>query len=172
VRAWFERPTYLLSIAAAGSGDGKVIFAPQRADCVITGGAAGADCTTIFPKGTAVTLTADPRNGSTFGGWSGACTGAEVTCVVAVDQAHQVTARFEAPRPAGALALALLGGLSLSPAEHRELDRFGNADGTFNLGDLLALLSRTGGQLSHTTLNALLQAQSDTPARRGGGRIP
>ena len=86
-------------------------------------------------------------------------------------QGH-ASARFIATRPAPQMALALLGELSLSPAEQYELDRFGNKDGTFNLVDVLALLSRTGERLSTATMTAVLRAQPGDVTRRGNGRTP
>jgi RHS repeat-associated protein/uncharacterized repeat protein (TIGR02543 family) len=41
-----------------------------------------------------VTLTATPATGSTFDGWTGACTGSASTCTVTMDQSQTVTARF------------------------------------------------------------------------------
>jgi hypothetical protein len=158
VRPAFEIPTYLLSILPAGSGNGKVVSAPARITCTITAGTNDPNCNGIFAKGTDVTLTADPIDGSTFGGWGGACSGTQSTCLITMNARTHATARFVAPRPAAELALALLGGATLAPDEQRELDRFGNKDATFDLGDLLALLARTGERLPATT-GALLRSQ-------------
>ena len=83
------------------------------------------------------------------------CSGAALTCVVTVSQGSAVTARFTAPQGAGQLAQALLGGLTLSAEEEKQLDRFGNNDGKFNLGDLLALLDRTGASLAPSVLSPI-----------------
>ena len=144
VAALFTVASHTLSVAAAGSGDGSVASTPLGIACVIAAGAAGGHCSAPFSAGTAVTLTADPSGGSTFAGWSGACSGTQPACGVAITAGAHATATFVAPRPAAELARALLGSLTLSSAEQRELDRFGNKDGTFNLGDLLALVTRTG----------------------------
>ncbi len=170
IRAWFEMPLHRFSVEATGSGNGKVLSNPTRIDCVITGGTAGPDCSTLFSRGTAVTLTADPTGGGTFGGWAGACSGTQPTCALVIDADAHATARFNPPRPAGEVALALLGHLTLSPDEAYQLDRFGNADGTFNLGDLLALIDRTGGRLSPSTMSALMQSRASGAVRRGDGR--
>jgi hypothetical protein len=172
VRPAFEIPTYLLSILPAGSGNGKVVSAPMSFTCTITAGTNDPFCAGIFAKGTDVTLTADPIGGSTFGGWSGPCSGTQSTCVVTMNAPTHATARFVAPRPAAELALALLGAATLAPDEQRELDRFGNKDGTFNLGDLLALLARTGERLPATTMTALLRSKHDTAMQHSGGRNP
>jgi hypothetical protein len=172
VAALFTVPSHTLSVTAAGSGNGSVASTPPGIACVIAAGAAGQLCSAPFATGTAVTLTADPSGGSTFGGWSGSCSGSDLTCGVTITAATQATARFVAPRPAAELAQALLGSLTLSSAEQRELDRFGNKDGTFNLGDLLALLARTGERLSAATMNALLAVPHSGAVTSGSGRIP
>jgi large repetitive protein len=169
VRAVFEiLPELALSITAAGSGSGRVAFSPARPDCIVAAGVPNADCAPVFPQGTALTLTADPTGGSTFGGWAGACAGTQPTCALVLNAAAQATARFNPPRPAAELALALLGSLTLSADEQRELDRFGNKDGVFNLGDLLALMSRTGERLSPATMSGLMQSKASGAVRRDG----
>jgi len=49
----------------------------------------------IFTHGTEVTLTANADTGSTFDGWSGACTKASGPCVVTMTEAREVTVTFE-----------------------------------------------------------------------------
>jgi len=53
----------------------------------------GQTCGTSFAGGTSVTLTATPSTGSTFAGWSGACSGTG-TCAVALKANASVTAAF------------------------------------------------------------------------------
>ena len=55
----------------------------------------GATCTETVNYNTVVTLTATPATGSTFTGWSGACTGTG-TCVTTVTSAETATATFTA----------------------------------------------------------------------------
>jgi Tol biopolymer transport system component len=76
-----------LSVNRAGSGRGRVTSSPAGIDC-------GTDCSQAFSDGTSVTLTARAASGSTFTGWSEACTGTQTTCSVTVDAARSVTATF------------------------------------------------------------------------------
>ncbi len=78
--------TFVLSVGKSGTGSGTVTSAPAGIDC-------GATCSAGFASGTTVTLTPTPAAGSTFSGWSGACTGAG-TCQVDMTQARAVSASF------------------------------------------------------------------------------
>jgi hypothetical protein len=53
----------------------------------------GSDCSESYTSGTSVTLTAAAAGGSTFAGWSGACSGTG-TCVLSMTAARSVTATF------------------------------------------------------------------------------
>lgn len=79
-------PTFSLAVTKAGSGAGTVTSSPSGINC-------GSTCTTNFASGTSVTLTAAASSGSSFGGWSGACSGTG-TCVLAMTAARNVTATF------------------------------------------------------------------------------
>jgi hypothetical protein len=83
--------TYPLSVSEAGSGAGTVTSSPAGITC-------GATCTGNFTVGALVTLTASPVGGSTFAGWSGACSGT-ASCAVTMSAAQLVTATFN-PAPA------------------------------------------------------------------------
>jgi hypothetical protein len=80
------RPT--LTVTKAGTGSGTVTGA--EISC-------GDDCTGSYAAGSTVTLTAVPAGGSSFRGWSGACSGA--VCELRMDGDQTVTATFEATAP-------------------------------------------------------------------------
>ncbi|MAT42331.1 MAG: hypothetical protein CL609_08325 [Anaerolineaceae bacterium] len=78
---------YLLNISVDGTGTGIVVSDPAGINC-------GTDCTQDYDHNTLVTLTATPNLGSTFNGWSGACTNATGNCVIRIDEAKFVRATF------------------------------------------------------------------------------
>lgn len=75
-----------LNVSKTGAGTGQVTSSPAGIDC-------GTTCSASFVQNSVVTLTATPDTGSTFGGWSGACTGTGV-CQVTLDAAKNVVATF------------------------------------------------------------------------------
>lgn len=77
---------YTLSVSKSGSGSGTVTSSPSGINC-------GSTCSKSFTSGTNVTLMANPSSGSTFGGWSGSCSGTG-SCNVSMSQARSVTASF------------------------------------------------------------------------------
>ena len=89
---------FTLTVSKSGSGSGTVTSSVGAVNC-------GAVCSADFDAGTSVTLTAVAASGSTFTGWSGACTGSS-SCTVTMDAAKTVTAAFDplvivppAPKP-------------------------------------------------------------------------
>jgi len=89
-----------LTVSKVGNGAGTVVSKPAGIDC-------GATCSAEIPATTKLTLSATPASGSTFAGFSGACTGAK-TCKVTMSEARNVTVTFaKAPTPApGILSVA------------------------------------------------------------------
>jgi hypothetical protein len=74
-----------LTVGKSGTGSGTVSSSPSGVSC-------GTACSHAFAYGTQVTLNANPDAGSTFAGWSGACSG--TSCQVTMSQARSVTATF------------------------------------------------------------------------------
>jgi uncharacterized repeat protein (TIGR01451 family) len=72
------------------SGNGTVTSSPAGINC-------GTICTFDYPDNTQVTLTASATSPSTFGSWSGACSGSSTTCTVSMTAAQTVTATFNSP---------------------------------------------------------------------------
>ncbi len=79
--------TYTLTVSNTGPEPGTIRSAPAGIDC-------GVDCTEAYISGTTVILTAAPTLSSEFGGWSGACSGASMTCAVTMDSVRTVSASF------------------------------------------------------------------------------
>jgi uncharacterized repeat protein (TIGR01451 family) len=102
VTATFTLNSYALTTATAGTGSGTVSLSPP-------GG--------TYSQGTMVTVTNTPATGSTFTGWSGACTGSGA-CSVTMDATQSVTATFVAISHSLHVALAGMGGgtVTSSPA--------------------------------------------------------
>ena len=86
--AAFAQQQYTLTVTKAGTGSGTVASNPAGINC-------GADCSETYNQGTSVTLTATPDSGSTFTGWSGACSGTGA-CIVNMTSDKAVTATFAA----------------------------------------------------------------------------
>ena len=86
VRGGEVRTEPLLAVSKLGSGSGTVSSNPSGLDC-------GSTCTVSLTRNTPVTLAAAPAQGSTFTGWSGACTG-KGTCKLTMKADRCVGATF------------------------------------------------------------------------------
>ena len=86
VTATFNTVQFALTVTEAGTGSGTVTSSPAGISCPTT-------CSANYNSGTPVTLTATAGTGSTFAGWSGACSGTG-TCQVTMSAAQSVTATF------------------------------------------------------------------------------
>jgi uncharacterized repeat protein (TIGR02543 family) len=117
------KPRYTLSVSKVGTG--TVTSTPAGINC-------GSDCSEIYASGTKVTLTAAPPTGSTFDGWSGACTNRTGTCAVTMTAARNVTATF----PTGSTSTAdfVITGIALLPAAPNTGDTFAVAVTVKNTG--------------------------------------
>ncbi len=87
VTATFDAPTVALTVTKAGTGSGTVTSTPAGITC-------GPSCSTSYPNGTAVTLTASPATGSSFTGWSGGGCSGKGSCTVTISAGTTVTANF------------------------------------------------------------------------------
>jgi List-Bact-rpt repeat protein len=87
-------PTFTLTVTIQnlvnifGIGSGSVTSSPAGIDC------GSGTCSADFTSGTSVTLTPQPGLGSTFVGWTGACSGTG-TCTVPMNSNKAVTAQFK-----------------------------------------------------------------------------
>jgi len=79
--------TYALYVVKSGSGSGTVMSNPEGIAC-------GSDCSERYAAGTTVILTAQPDEGHTFAGWSGDCSGSDLTVSVLMDADKTCTAVF------------------------------------------------------------------------------
>src|SRR3990172_6683645 len=95
-----------LNVTKTGTGGGMVTSSPGGINC-------GTDCNEPYDQGTSVTLTAAPNGTSTFGGWTGACSGTGA-CTVTMDASRSVTATFTAVDQT--LTVTVDGGGSVSSA--------------------------------------------------------
>jgi hypothetical protein len=92
-----------LTVTKAGTGQGTVKGKVAGINC-------GQVCSAQIPATKKVSLSAKAAAGSTFAGWSGACSGTKA-CKVAMSEARKVTATFNstAPPPAPCIVPALKG---------------------------------------------------------------
>jgi hypothetical protein len=80
----------ILTVTFLGTGTGTVTSSTSGFSCA----SPDISCVDSFPSGTTVTLTATPVAPSTFGGWTGGCTGTS-TCVLVLQTNTTVTAEFD-----------------------------------------------------------------------------
>jgi Divergent InlB B-repeat domain len=80
---------YGLTVIKSGTGSGRVTSSPEGITC-------GTDCAGRYKPGSVVTLTAQPKDGSTFTGWSGDGCSGNGQCALAMSAPRTVTANFSA----------------------------------------------------------------------------
>jgi hypothetical protein len=109
--------THTLSVTRTGSGSGAVTSTPAGIDC-------GGRCSASYAANTVVTLAATPAAGSTFAGWTGACSGTG-PCTVTMDASRSVSAAFELspPTSGGDAVRPSIARLRLVPAVFRAARR-------------------------------------------------
>jgi uncharacterized protein (TIGR03437 family) len=113
ITATFNIP--VLTVNQSGTGSGTVVPSPVGTQC-------GTGCWNYLPYAV-VTLTANPATGSTFAGWSGACSGTG-TCTVTMSTDQAVTATFNlATSQSVTPATAFLGSLNTCAATTQQLSK-------------------------------------------------
>ncbi len=95
--AHFEQlpDSYSLTINKTGTGSGEISSQPTGIHC-------GTQCSANYARGVVVTLTASAQSGSSFEGWSGACSGSHSSTSVTLNADQSCTATFKtipAPPP-------------------------------------------------------------------------
>ncbi len=84
--------TFGVSVMITGGGQGSLTSTPSGIDCANTNPGSG-QCSNTFPAGTTITLSESPAGGSSFAGWTGACSGSGA-CSFTLDANTNVTASF------------------------------------------------------------------------------
>jgi phospholipase C len=84
---WNEPPEVTAKIMGGGSVSSSPAFVQGFEPCTT-------ECTVPVAAATIVTLTATPNTGSTFTGWTGACTGTTLTCTLTAAGYQSATATF------------------------------------------------------------------------------
>ncbi len=138
---------YALSVSRQGTGSGTVSSTPAGIDC-------GSSCTANFAAGTQVALAAKPASGSSFAGWSGACSGSTSSCTVNMNSSLSVTANFNVAAATRLITLsksgAGVGNVTSSPSGLSCLADCGVASASFasNAAITLTAQAATGSQFA------------------------
>ena len=92
--AVYRRGTlFKLDVTKNGTNEGTIRSDKDGIVC-------GSRCSSSFPSGTLVTISAEPGPGAIFAGWGGACSGNNASCQITMDQAKTASASFNtAPAP-------------------------------------------------------------------------
>lgn len=105
---------------------------------------------TFVTDGTPVTLTANDTSAArTFQGWAGDTVTKNLSVTLPMTRPYTVRAVFlETFSTAEVVAQLLNGTSALTPAQLSDLDKLGNNNGAFDLGDFLAWVQATGAPLT------------------------
>lgn len=99
------------------SGAGEVTSEPSGISC----GDGETECTATYEFATLVMLRARATSGGRFLGWDGACVGSDETCVVALEDAREVSARFRR-RPQDAESAPSMDAVEAAPSDDEATD--------------------------------------------------
>ncbi|HWW74180.1 MAG TPA: hypothetical protein VNZ44_02220 [Pyrinomonadaceae bacterium] len=148
------------SVTVSVNGGGKVASLDRLIAC-------GSKCAASYELNAEVTLTASADSNSVFTGWTGACSGAQTTCTVNVNDALNVTASF-APLVKLVVKTAGSGSVTSTPAA---IDCGRNCTAQMASGTRLTLTAAPaagqkftgwGGSCSGTLLTCSVLVNKDT----------
>jgi M6 family metalloprotease-like protein len=160
-------------VVVAGLGDGAGTVSAPPVSCNYANNASTGTCVGTFGAGSTATFTATTSSESVFLGWSGAtCTGA-APCQLVVNGTYGLKAYFaNRTRILDGVVDELFGGPpTVSAVERAHLDAGGNRSGSLDLGDLLAMIDRSGVPLSAAILELLATPAPGAAKVRAAGRI-
>ncbi|MBK8464451.1 MAG: carboxypeptidase regulatory-like domain-containing protein [Chloracidobacterium sp.] len=149
-------PDNALTVTKGGGGGGTVTSSPAGIDC-------GSQCSAEFQSGTVVTLSAAPSSGSSFAGWSGACTGTGA-CDVTMDQARSVTATFTSPD------FVVSSSGAIPPGTYRDVTYTGCFTATLS-GDIVVTGSMTVASCQTLDTNGFIVFGGGSFALESGGAL-
>jgi hypothetical protein len=127
--------TYSLSIAVDGAGTGTVSG---------PGISCPGDCSQTYSTVTNVTLTADAAGGSSFGGWSGSCSGAGSSCHLTVKSNQSVGATFSPSTGSNDTLNVSVGGSGNGAVTGPGIDCPGDCSQTYSGGTAVTLSAAPG----------------------------
>lgn len=136
----FEQTGFLLTVNRTGRG--RVTSDPGGINC-------GSACAAPFEEGTMIELTANADNGAAFGGWTGACTGTQLTCRVTINADTEVGARFMTPQNALVISKEGTGAGTVSSMPDG-LDCGPTCSASFDTGTIVTLHAESGAGATFT----------------------
>lgn len=153
---------YDLSIIRTGSGQGSVTSMPAGINC-------GAQCTSTYTSGTQITLTAAPAGDSTFAGWSGGGCSGNGTCMLTMDAAKSISAKFDL-KPTGMAAWQKSYGDTFNPAVFYDVS-FDDNGNELLTGAFTNTVNFGGGPISAVDTDIIVSKLDPTGAHVWSRRI-
>ncbi|MEI6414388.1 MAG: DUF1566 domain-containing protein, partial [Pseudomonadota bacterium] len=141
VRSGGQTPDSLAFLNVSKVGNGTVASNPSGIDC-------GGDCSENYTAGTTVTLVATPASGSSFGGWSGDCSGTG-NCTLTMNAGKTVVANFAASEDHFVLSLSKVGnGSGTVTSNPSGIDCGGDCSENYAVGTTVTLVATPAGGFS------------------------